>query len=127
MNSSYIVIPLVLTLWATESSAQVSQWESKNAAGVQAFQQRSYADAENFFTSALQQAEQFGDRDSRFATSLNNLASLRQAQNKYAEAEPLYRRALGIWETIYGPENMDVASALNNLATLLQDQARDSS
>ena len=32
------------------------------------------------------------------ATSLNNLALLYQAQGRYAEAEPLYRRALAIYE-----------------------------
>jgi hypothetical protein len=75
MNSHHIVIPTVIALSAAEGSAQVSQWESKNEAGIQAFRQRSYADAENFFTSAFHQAEQFGHRDPRFATSLNTLAS----------------------------------------------------
>ena len=32
------------------------------------------------------------------ATALNNLAALYLAQGKYAEAEPLYQRALAIWE-----------------------------
>ena len=52
------------------------------------------------------------------ATSLNNLAVLYHAQGKYAEAEPLYRRALGIREKALGPEHPDVATSLNNLAEL---------
>src|SRR5258707_12698409 len=103
MKLNHIAMPLALTLWAATSSAQVRSRESENAAGVQAFRQRGYADADNFFNNALHQAEQFGDRDPRFATSLNNLASLRQVQNKYAEAETLYRRALSIWQTIDQP------------------------
>ncbi|MEJ2228990.1 MAG: tetratricopeptide repeat protein [Alphaproteobacteria bacterium] len=37
-----------------------------------------------------------------------------------AEAEPLYRRALAIWEKSLGAEHPNVASALNNLAGLLR-------
>ncbi len=34
------------------------------------------------------------------------------AQGKYAEAEPLYRRALATRETALGPEHPDVASVI---------------
>jgi len=52
-----------------------------------------YVDAERLWSAALEEAEEFGVEDLRFATSLNNLASLYQAQGKYAEAEP-HRGAL---------------------------------
>ena len=39
---------------------------------------------------------------------------------RYAEAEPLYRRALEIDERSYGPDHPDVAIDLNNLAQLLK-------
>ncbi len=41
----------------------------------------------------------------RVATSLNNLAALYQAPNRYAEAEPLYQRSLAIREkgALWGP------------------------
>ena len=42
------------------------------------------------------------------------------AKADYAEAEPLYRRALAIDEQSYGPDHPNVASDLNNLAQLLQ-------
>ena len=45
------------------------------------------------------------------ATSLNNLAALYQAQGKYGEAEPLYQRALAIYEKALGPEHPNVATA----------------
>ena len=35
------------------------------------------------------------------------------------KAEPLYRRALAIWEKAFGPEHPNVAIRLNNLAELL--------
>jgi Flp pilus assembly protein TadD len=37
-----------------------------------------------------------------------------------AEAEPLLRRALAIFEQSFGPEHPEVATTLNNLAMLLQ-------
>ena len=58
------------------------------------------------------------------ATSLNNLAALYQAQGKYGEAEPLYQRALAIWEKALGPEHPDVATSLNNLAGLYYAQGK---
>ena len=45
-------------------------------------------------------------------------------QGKFAEAEPLYRRATEIWETASGPEHPNVATALNNRAGLLESQVR---
>jgi len=54
--------------------------------------------------------------------TLNALAlSLFQTAD-YAGAEPLYRRALAIWEKALGPEHPSVATGLNNLAVLLKTQ-----
>ena len=52
------------------------------------------------------------------ATSLNNLALLYQAMGRYAEAEPLYRRSLAIWEKQLGRDHPAVATIVNNLASL---------
>ncbi len=59
------------------------------------------------------------------ATSLNNLALLYATQGKYAEAEPLYQRALGIVEKALGPEHPHVAQSLENYAALLRKTGRD--
>lgn len=37
------------------------------------------------------------------AVSLHNLAGLHQAQEQYAQAEPLYRRSQELWENAPGP------------------------
>ena len=58
------------------------------------------------------------------ATRYNNLAVLLQDQGKYAEAEPLYRRAIEIDEKALGKDHPDVAIRYNNLADLLQDQGK---
>jgi tetratricopeptide (TPR) repeat protein len=52
------------------------------------------------------------------AKNLNNLAEVYDAQGQYAQAEPLYKRSLGILEKTLGPDHPDVATSLNNLAGL---------
>ena len=58
------------------------------------------------------------------ATYLNNLAHLYHAQGRYAEAEPLNKQALTIWEKALGPEHPHVATSLNNLAELYKAQGK---
>ena len=58
------------------------------------------------------------------ALGLNNLALLYYGQGRYAEAEPLYKRALEILEKVLGPDHPDVARGLNNLALLYDSQGR---
>ena len=41
-------------------------------------------------------------------------------QGRYADAEPLYKRALAIREKALGPDHPDVAQSLNNLAVLYE-------
>lgn len=43
-------------------------------------------------------------------------------QGKYAEADPLYLRAIGIEEKHLGPDHPSLASSLANRANLLQAQ-----
>ena len=52
------------------------------------------------------------------ATSLNNLALVYQSQGLYAEAEPLYKLSLAIWEKALGPNHPNVALSLENIAAL---------
>jgi hypothetical protein len=54
------------------------------------------------------------------ARDLNNLAQLLKATNRLAEAEPLMRRVVEIFELSYGKDHPNVAIGLNNLALLLQ-------
>ncbi len=52
------------------------------------------------------------------------LASLLEAKARYAEAEPLFPRALAILETRDGPDHPEVATGLINLGRLLYDTNR---
>jgi tetratricopeptide (TPR) repeat protein len=58
------------------------------------------------------------------ARLMNQLGVLLWAKALYAEAEPLYRRALAIDEKNYGPDHPAVAIRLSNLALLLGDTNR---
>jgi CHAT domain-containing protein/tetratricopeptide (TPR) repeat protein len=67
---------------------------------------------------------QFGINHPNYATSLNALAVLYKNQARYADAEPLNKRALAIYEKASGPNHPSVAVALNNLALLHETQGR---
>ena len=60
------------------------------------------------------------------AKSLHNLAEIYRAQRKYAEAEPLYKRSLAIYEKPLGSVDRDnEASTLSGLAKVYQAQGRN--
>ncbi len=94
------------------------------AAGDKAYQQGNYPEAEKQLAAALKEAGGFGPQDPRLATSLNSLAELYHAQGRYAETEPLYKRALEIVEKALGPEHRHVARSLENYAVLLRATGR---
>ena len=112
----------ILTFCPVLAVAEPKTWKDYSAAGKSAYQQGRYTEAEKLFEAALKEAEGFGPQDPRLATSLNNLALLYRDQGKYAEAEPLCKRALVIREQALGPDHVDVATSLNNLAGLYSAQ-----
>jgi tetratricopeptide (TPR) repeat protein len=58
------------------------------------------------------------------ATLLNKAAGYLRDRALFATAEPLYQRALAIWEKALGPQHPDVARSLNNLAELHVNQGK---
>jgi tetratricopeptide (TPR) repeat protein len=60
------------------------------------------------------------------AYPLNGLAVLYYEQGKYAEAEPLYQRALHIREQALGPDHPLTRKVVMNYATLLRKVGRES-
>ncbi len=94
-KTKWLLVGLVcLALWPAHASAQGGLWETYAAAGVKALQQGNYPEAEKQLEAAFKEAEGFGPQDPRLATSLNNLAMVYRLLGKYAEAEPLNKRAL---------------------------------
>ncbi len=108
---------------STQACAEIP-WETHNAAGQEAYEQARYAEAEKAWLLALKEAEKFGQQDFRLATSLNNLATVYQAQWKFQEAETLLMRALAIDEKTLGPEHPATVISLSNLAVLYRYQGK---
>jgi tetratricopeptide (TPR) repeat protein len=82
-----------------------------------------YAAARPLFERALAIYEKALGPDHPYtATSLNNLASVLEAQGELAAARPLFERALAIDEKALGPDHTDTAKSLNNLAYVRQAQ-----
>ncbi len=120
-----LCVMLVSALFIGCGQSTGSPWESYIQAGKAAYEQGNYSEAEKQFLAALQEVENFGPEDTRLATSLNNLALLYHDEGKYAEAEPLYQRALAINEKTLGPEHPSVALSLENYAELLRKTGRE--
>jgi CHAT domain-containing protein len=58
------------------------------------------------------------------ANAIHELADAHAALGEYEEAEALFRRAIAIREKIGGPDGVDLAMSLNNLAGIIRDRAR---
>jgi tetratricopeptide (TPR) repeat protein len=67
---------------------------------------------------------QFGTNHNSYANALNTLATVYVAQQKYDEAEGLYRRALAIREKVLGKDHLDVAHTLTNLSLVYSLQRK---
>ncbi|HEV8715352.1 MAG TPA: FxSxx-COOH system tetratricopeptide repeat protein [Candidatus Binatia bacterium] len=68
--------------------------------------------------------DQWRVEDEEAARLLNQAGYYLCERARYAQAEPLYQRALAIQEKVLGSEHPDVALILNNLATLYDSQGQ---
>lgn len=107
-----------VVMFALSGCSQETSWEAAMAAGQKAVARGDYAAAERSFSGAVVKAERYGLQDLRVAQSVSQLAQVYVAQRKLVEAEPLYLRALDIYQKVRGDEHMDVAATLNNLGVL---------
>ena len=109
---------LLVTLLSEEETDIVEftpAWEQQMILADRAYQQARYADAEQAWLAALEIANKIFVSDPRLPETMSNLARLYRIQAKYDKAEPFYRNALGLFETILGPQDGYVATALTNL------------
>src|SRR5688572_23424488 len=126
MRKRYVACNWALTLrfvtflafWPAVAMTDDSLWETELREAARFQELGRYPEAESACLAAVKEAEKLGPSDLRLATSLNNLALLYKIQAKYAEAEPIYQRAVGIIEKALGPEHPTLASILNNIAEL---------
>ena len=120
-----LLVPVCcLILWPLTAEAQMTLWEKYQRAGVQAYKQGSYAEAEQQFTTALEEAERLGLSDQHLTIPLATLALVYSAQNQPDKAEPLYQRLFMLREKTLGPEHLEVAASLDNLAEVYEAQGQ---
>ena len=100
-------------------------WERYNIAGQQALSKGNLSEAESHFKLALAEAEKLGPMDGKVATSLNSLANCLRQQMKFAEAEPLYQRALDIKKKTVGMRHPDLVIIYENYAKLLRAMGKE--
>ncbi|KAF2185806.1 hypothetical protein K469DRAFT_707474 [Zopfia rhizophila CBS 207.26] len=65
-----------------------------------------------------------GPEHSDTLTSINNLGSALERQNKYEEAEAMHQRALEGREKMLGPEHPHTLASISNLGTVLERQGK---
>ena len=95
-----------------------NSWKLLYEAGRQALQARKLQEAEQSFSAALQLAEDFAAGDPRLAATLNALARIYSLQRRYLAAAALLNRLLEFTERTLGPNHVQVAGVLTNLAEM---------
>jgi nucleoside phosphorylase/tetratricopeptide (TPR) repeat protein len=74
--------------------------------------------------SAADYAERFGIEPMATSRVLDRIGTYHQVRGLYANAEPLFRRAVQIGNNVLGPSHSSTAIYLNNLAWLYHQQGR---
>lgn len=114
-----------LVLPPSSAAGQTDRWERYSAEAAREYRQGHYAEAQQLLLTALREAEGFGASDQRVATTLNHLGEIYAAQGQYTAAEPLFKRALPIWEkVVLGPDAPGLTRTVNNLAAVYQAQGQ---
>src|SRR5713226_4306581 len=116
---------LLLCVSASPTHAQQADWQETAADARAARQNGNTLEAATLYKQALEiQEKTLGPESPEVAVTLSSLAVLYQDQSANAEAEPLYRRSIAIWEQQPGTDTL-VATSLSNLAALYHDERKD--
>jgi tetratricopeptide (TPR) repeat protein len=101
-----------------------AEWEQYQAAGEEALKEGDFAAAEIMWRAALELSRAFNKLDPRITITLEGLAEALYHQGRFAEAEPLCRRALELFKVTRGPDHPDVGVTANNLAMLYKQMGK---
>lgn len=123
-KAPWLFAVILFLLFCSAPSAHDILWESYIEAGKKSFQESNYAEAEELFLAALQEAENSGPNAPCLPASLHSLAIVYQYEGKYNRALNHYKRALEIYERTLGKEHPKVAGILNDLAMLYLSQGK---
>ncbi len=98
-----------------------NQWRRPHEAGRESMSRGQFGEAEREFATAVELARALGEDDPREALSLFNQADALVAQARFADAIPLFQRALEIDEKVLGPDHPDVVPVLEHFAVPLRE------
>jgi tetratricopeptide (TPR) repeat protein len=105
--------------------AEIARWKQLNQEVRRLNNEAKFGEGIAIGEQALTLArELWGDKHPNVASSLNNLAELYRALNRYQEAEPLYKEAIAIDHHSLPPVHSQLATHLNNLALLYKSLNR---
>jgi HEAT repeat protein len=107
----------LLVMLAAPAAADEAAWRRLMEAGEP-------AKALTHLLPALQEAEAFPPTDLRLTITLAALGETYEVQEKFAEAEPLYRRAAGLAEAAAGPDHPVLGQILQRQAEALRKLGR---
>ena len=120
---SEMLVPLLKSVEPSAASEALAEGEEEEyrasrAEGIRLVQEGKLADAEAPLRRAVEIAEKFGNKDSRLAKSLGEMAEVLRQQGRIEEAERTLIRSIGIFEKLGDHHHPDLAPSLNNLAGL---------
>lgn len=122
-------------LGMTPASRYLAQFDTHYSAGMRWFQREDYDSAIISFRQAYDAAERLKLEQeksgrpqalalSQMSNALRGLGTAHSEQRQYSEAEAYYKRALEIREGLHGPDGMQVAASLNDLALVYRKEGR---
>lgn len=114
----------VSTFPSSSSQANSGAWETYAKQCSEGIRKENYAQSAKACQAAMAEAGHFGQNDRRVGMSALMLAIVHHAQQNYAEAEPLYRRAMSVMEKSPGKNQAQQVSLLNNLGDLYRAQGK---
>jgi hypothetical protein len=94
------------------------EWRKLFDAGSDALREGNFQQAEQFFFGALAEAERFGERDSRLASTLEQLVEANWYGGQFGQVEAHARRLLLLYQNTVGPDHFKTACISYRLATL---------
>ncbi len=99
-------------------------WNAYTQVGQLAVNKKDYDEAEVAFKKALVFASQQNKGSLEVAKSLDDLAKLYQVQGRYLEAEPLFRKAIELYQKRLGRGHALAKEAIKNLAILYESRGQ---
>ena len=129
-NKSLLIIALGTALaWAPVLCGETRAELSARLSGLldqahEASTERRFDQAETLYRQVLDEVDSLASRSIQLARATDGLADVLRESGRLEEAEPLYVRAVGLWEVLLGPRQPRLAVSLHNLGVVRLELGR---